>query len=688
MGIGPMERSAGIKRTTCPYHADMRFTVREGSDPVAAADRVMLAAMGMPGGGIVQIGNTHVLIRPRETDEETALLLGPQAMANAGVRPGDVVDAKRRLLPPARRVVLEGDRLPAPVARLVRALQGRPLTAGDTVTLDASYLGRGVDSLQLHVTDMEPPAAVIGAASMFLTESDDHIQTRPAEPASALSTPETPTTAEALMAGLDLQRDLLTGWLRLLTSPENLPVAWGLPQVAGIFLEGPTGCGKSELVSAAADAVGVPVREINVNLIFKPQRLLDVLEEAAKRTPTPHVVFVDRLEAVAGEEGLAPFRTQVAAVLRWFLDTVAGRPGLACVLGVTSIEHLDGSISRSPLVPRSLTIPPPDLERRRLLFQAALAKVPARELDYDVLAARSAGFSGADVVAAVVHASALVAGTGNELTTKRVVEAIESTTPSLGSMMMGEVPSYGFDQVADLAEVKQRLTEAVIWPVTDADRFVRLGIEPPRGILLHGPPGTGKTFVIRAVAHESGAAFFSVKGAELLDKFVGESERGVREVFARARAAAPSLLFFDELDALAPVRGRSMTTVTDSVVAALLTELDGIGARGDVAVVAATNRKDLIDPALLRPGRFEVQIQLDLPTREARRALLDLSDVPFTHDVDLDRLAEATAGLSFADVAGLLREAALDALRSDAAAMSVTWAQLERALARIADMKT
>jgi transitional endoplasmic reticulum ATPase len=247
---------------------------------------------------------------------------------------------------------------------------------------------------------------------------------------------------------------------------------------------------------------------------------------------------------------------------------------------------------------------------------------------------------------------------------------------------LGEVPSYGFEKVADLKEVKQRLTEAVIWPITDPDRFQTLGIDPPRGVLLYGPPGTGKTFVVRALAHESGAAFFPVKGAELLDKFVGESERGVREVFSRARVAAPSILFFDELDALAPVRGRSTTSVTDSVVAALLTEMDGVTARGDVSVIGATNRIDLIDPALLRSGRFEVHLELGLPAVEARRALLGLSDVPFAEDVDLDELARRTEGLSFADLSGMLREAALTVLREGKSELTVGWPEIEAALAR------
>ncbi len=657
----------------------MRFTIREGTDPVAGADGTMLAAMGLPGGGVVAVGRSHLPVRPTSTAAASALLLGPEAMGIAAVRPGEVVEVKRAMLAPAHRVVLAGEELPAEPRVLVDALRGRPLTTGDVVTVDVAHGTEAGKAVKISVIRMEPVAAgLVGDATRFVSEGD---AADPA-PVAAAAGPQTvvPSTAEALLAGLDMELEVLSGWLELLTSARDLPAAWGLPQVAGVILEGPPGCGKSELVAAAAARAGAAVHEVDLNLIFKPERLLDVLEKSVKLTATPGVVFVDRLEAVAGDEGLAPFRTQVGAILRWFLDAVSERPRLACVLGVAAAAHLDATIVKSSLLPRTLSIPPPDLERRRLLFQAALARVPTDGIDYERLAARSAGFSGSDVLAAVVHASAMVARSGDPVTAEVMAAAVEETTPTLGAAPIGEIPSYGFDKVADLKDVKQRLTEAVIWPMTDPERFARMGIEPPRGILLHGPPGTGKTFVVRALAHESGAAFFPIKGAELLDKFVGESERGVREVFARARTVAPAILFFDEIDALAPVRGRSTTSVTDSVVAALLTELDGVAGRGDVVVIGATNRPDLIDPALLRTGRFEVHIELELPGVEARRALLDITDVPFASDVDLDELARRTEGLSFADLTGLLREAALNALRVDATALAVDWPQLEEAI--------
>lgn len=659
----------------------MRFIVRQGTDPVAGADRTMLAAMGMPAGGVLRVGRTAVLVRPKQTTEPSALLLGPQALANSQVNLGESTDATRAILSTAARVVVAGDRLPVGPRQLAKALQGRPVSSGDRVTIGARYM-EADQPVDLDIEAVEPgDAGLVGPGTAFVTAADVAADVQIPETA-VESAAGDDATSDALLIGLENELDILTGWISLLTSPSDLPATWGLPAVAGVILEAPSGVGKLELVRRAAATAGAHVREVNLDLVFKPERLLDLLERAVKDTPAPGVVFVDRLEAVMGEEGLVAFKSQVGAILRWFVDAVSEKSGLAAILGVAATRHLDAALAASPLLPRTLRIPPPDLQRRELLFRTGLERVPTRDVDHAALAARTAGFSGTDIMAAIVHASAMVARNGDVVTQELLMAAIAETSPSLGTVPMGEMPSYGFEKVANLADEKQRLTEAVIWPMTQPERFDQMGIDPPRGILLHGPPGTGKTFVIRALAHESGAAFFPVKGAELLDKYVGESERGVREVFERAKVAAPSIVFFDELDALAPVRGSSTTSVTDSVVAALLTELDGVGERGDVVVIGATNRRDLIDPALLRSGRFEVHIHLGLPGVDARRALLGITDVPFSPEVDLDELAEKTDGLSFADLTGLLREAALEVLRSGGQDLAVGWEQLDVALTR------
>ena len=665
----------------------MRFIVRQGVDPVARADATLLKALGLPYGGVLKVGKTHVLVKAGDTKDSTALHLGAQAMSNAGVADGQSVDAVRAVLSHAALVRLSGDHsVDAKV--LQQYWQGRPLSDGDQVSVPAAQTGTA-ETVAVTIVQVEPgEAGLVGPGTRFVFGDDEAPEPMAKPPAenrepNTSAPPAGPSRSEALLAGLDDQKDLLTGWLSLLTSSSDLPAAWGLPRVAGVLLEGPQGCGKSELVAAAADEAGAIVHEVSLDQVFKPEKLLDVLETAIRTTNAPAVIFVDRLELVSGDEGMAPFRTQMAAVLRWFLDSLAAKPGRACVIGCSSRAALDPAIASSPLLPRSLSIPPPDLHRRQLLFEAALARVPAADIDYALLAGRSAGFSGTDVVAAVIQASTRLARTpGARLTNDDLIEAIRDTTPSLGSLSLGEMLNYGFDKVANLDEVKQRLVEAVVWPITDPDRFRSMGIDPPRGILLYGPPGTGKTFVVRALAHEAGSAFFPVKGAELLDKYVGESERAVRELFSRARAAAPAIIFFDEIDALAPVRGRSTTTVTDSVVAALLTEMDGITERGNVAVIGATNRADLIDPALLRAGRFETQIEIGLPDAAARRALIDLSDVPFADDIDKSKLAEVTEGMSMADLAGVLRESALAALRADSKARQVEWIHLISAIKR------
>lgn len=628
----------------------------------------------------MSIGKTHALVVPGEVATANTITLGDRVRANATLDIGDSVDVKRAMLPVAGRVVVTATDAALDARQMARSLQGIPVTIGDRVALRTAY---GTDAasadVELTVLGVEPgDAGIFGSATVVYEEGE-----RPEE---VISQPsgypggETPSTAAALLAGLDTELETLEGWIALLTSADDLAGAWGLPKVAGVLLEGPTGGGKSELVAAAAEAAGASVVEISLELVFKPDKLLERLEKALSSTAGPAVILVDRLDAVAGDEAM--FRNQVTAILRWFLDAVAAKPRVATVLAISSVSKLSDSVARSVLLPRTLSIPPPDLQRRTLLFAAGLARVPSDDVDYGRLAAKTAGFSGADIIAAVVQASALIAASGARLSEELLDRAIRDTTPSLGTASLGEMPSYGFDRVANLNEVKQRLTEAVIWQMQEPERFERLGIEPPRGLLLYGPPGTGKTFVTRALANESGAAFFTVKGAELLDKFVGESERAVREVFARARAVAPAILFFDEIDALAPVRGNSTNSVTDSVVAALLTEMDGVSERGDVFVIGATNRRDLVDPALLRPGRLETHLYLGLPVTESRRAFFSVQDIPFAADVDIEQYIGATDGLSFAEMSGMLREAALQALRRDSSAIEVTAADMDFALSR------
>jgi transitional endoplasmic reticulum ATPase len=264
--------------------------------------------------------------------------------------------------------------------------------------------------------------------------------------------------------------------------------------------------------------------------------------------------------------------------------------------------------------------------------------------------------------------------------------ALEVVRPTSMAENSLELAKLTLDDIGDMVEVKEVLTESVLWPLSYPDAFARLGVEPPRGVLLYGPPGCGKTYLVKAIAGTGKANVLSVKGAELLSKWVGESERAVRELFRRAREAAPTLVFLDEVDALAPVRGHATDGGTaDRVVAALLTELDGVESLRNVVVIGATNRPDLIDPAMLRPGRLERLVYVPPPDAPARAEVLRAvaKNVPLAADVNLDRLARKLDGFSAADCAALIREAALAAMRESLEASTVTAAHVATARERV-----
>ena len=294
----------------------MKFIVRKGSDPVGKADAALLTALGLPGGGIVSLGKTHVLISPGETTSPTAIMLGERTMANAGVSVGDTVDVKRALLPTARRVVISRIDAEIDARHLARSLQGIPASVGDRVEVQVGYgKEKSATSVEVEITSVEPePSAVISSGTV-VHEAGEDTQDLVAQPTGSPAGEEL-TTARALLAGLQTEVEVMTGWLSLLTAPGDLPEVWGLPKVAGVLVEGPSGCGKSEIVAAAAETVGASVHEVSLELVFKPQKLLELLEKAVKNTPRPAVIFLDRLDAVVGDDAL--FRNQVAAIMRWF----------------------------------------------------------------------------------------------------------------------------------------------------------------------------------------------------------------------------------------------------------------------------------------------------------------------------------------------------------------------------------
>jgi transitional endoplasmic reticulum ATPase len=396
------------------------------------------------------------------------------------------------------------------------------------------------------------------------------------------------------------------------------------------------------------------------------------------------VLLVTDIDALLPEPP-EPVSTLVLGELR----KAVAAPGVALVATSQAPDAVDPRLRAPDLCDRELGLSLPDGATRRALLEVLLRDVPATGLELGEIADRTPGFVRADLAALVREAALRAAARASEdgnppaLTQADITGALTVIRPlSRSNTEEVAVGSVTLEDVGDMVATKQALTEAVLWPLQHPDTFARLGVEPPRGVLLYGPPGCGKTFVVRALASSGRLSVHAVKGAELMDKWVGSSEKAVRELFRRARDSAPSLVFLDEIDALAPRRGQSFDSgVTDRVVAALLTELDGIEPLRDVVVLGATNRPDLIDPALLRPGRLERLVFVEPPDADARFQILKAAakSVPLSDEVDLAALAADLDGYSAADCVALLREAALTAMRRSIDAADVTAADVARA---------
>jgi transitional endoplasmic reticulum ATPase len=500
----------------------------------------------------------------------------------------------------------------------------------------------------------------------------------------------------------------LVEWLELtFRRPELLTRLGGSPRL-GVLLAGAEGVGKATLVRSAAAAVGARCIELAAPAVaaLEPAsastRVHDVIgtARAAARSDAPAVLLLTDVDALLPATDPPPLATLVLDALRAAITTSY----FALVATSSSPESVDPRLRAPDLADRELGLPLPDLRARTELLRRLLVDVPTADgIDLKAVAERTPGFVAADLVAvrreaavtaALRHGAGPAASAGTDtveeparVTQQDLLDAVGAVRPiSMSSSASLQTGGITLDQVGDMVEVKQALTEAVLWPLRYPDSFARLGVDPPRGVLVYGPPGCGKTFLLRALAGTGQLNVLAVKGAELLDKYVGESERAVRELFRRAADAAPALVFLDEVDALAPRRGQSSDSgVADRVVAALLTELDGAQPLRDVVVVGATNRPELIDPALLRPGRLERLIYVPPPDAAARADILRAAaaHTPLSPDVDLDALGAELAGYSAADCTAVLREAALTAMRESLEAAEVTAAHLAAARAAV-----
>ena len=626
-------------------------------------------------------------------------------LGNLGARDGEQVRVSAEPLREATSITLAGPRevVAAVAPSLARdALHGKVVTSGDSVSLVQqdltgtssdlaavrarlrSTLGYAAGTVLLNAVDVTPAGPCLVTRSTVVgwqggTTSSGTPTPAVAAPAAAAPPRELP--------GMEAQRAALVERLDLGFHHPELLARLRTPARMGVLVTGAAGAGKATLVEAAAAQVGARLVRL-----WAPEVAATQVDAAATRLRSalappaaPTVLLVEDVEALAPREGATPLATTFLVELGRAL--ASGR--LAVVCTTAHPERVDPGLRSPDLLDVELSVPLPDRPQRRRLLEAVTADVPrADDLDLDDVAARTPGFVAADLLALLREAGLRAAARQRDaeapvLARADVDAALEVVRPTA---MEGEAVQTGgltLDDVGDMVDVKAALTEAVLWPLQYPDTFARLGVDPPRGVLLYGPPGCGKTFLVRALAGSGQANVLSVKGAELLSKWVGESESAVRELFRRAREASPALVFLDEVDALAPPRGRGNDGgTTDRVVASLLTELDGVEAMRDVVVIGATNRPDLVDPAMLRPGRLERLVYVPPPDAEARAAILRAAakGVPLADDVDVDDLGARTEGFSAADCAALVREAALTAMRESMQAATVTRAHVTAAL--------
>src|ERR687886_2212000 len=594
---------------------------------------------------------------------------------NAGRAIGDAINAKKIKAVPAEKVIISPLEAIPPIDEryLSDALESMPLIKGDNVMVP--YFGGRLTFQIVAITPApgtDTAAIVTNKTSFTITEKDEALRGMP-------------QVSYEDIGGL---RDEMQKVREMIELPLRHPEIFeklGIEAPKGVLLYGPPGTGKTLLAKAVANEsnahfISISGPEIMSKFYGESEaRLREIFKEAKEKAPS--IIFIDEIDSIAPkrEEVTGEVERRVVSQLLSLMDGLEARGKVIVIAATNRPNAIDPALRRPGRFDREIEIKVPDKRGRLEILQIHTRNMPLdTDVDQDRVAAVTHGFVGADLEylckeAAMKCLRRLLPELNledeklaPEVLNKLIVtmgdfeNAVKEVMPSAMREVYLESPDIPWTAIGGLDEVKRELQEAVEWPLRYPDLYTKLGHAMPKGLLMHGPSGTGKTLLAKAVATESEANFISVRGPELLSKWVGESERGIREIFRRARQAAPCVVFFDEIDSIAPTRGMGGDSmVTERVVSQLLTELDGIQALSGVVVLAATNRADMIDPALLRPGRFDKIVFVPMPDKAARQKILEIhsKDKPISPDVDFARVAELTEGFSGADTSSVANTA-------------------------------
>jgi len=698
----------------------------------ARLSRRAFEALGLTEGDIIEIDGKRVtaamVLPPYPEDEGLELIrLDGLQRANADVSMGDFVTVKRAELKPAKRITIapaqKNMRLMGSGEMLRRTLFRRPLVAGDVISTSVyrrtstQQLGPGLFPDDIFRMFFDQPAFGLQEIRLRVVATVPRGVVQIVEDTEIELLPEYAEAAEVSRADVTYDDlgglgDTIVQVREMIELPLKHPELFGrlgIDPPKGILLHGPPGTGKTLLARAVANEADAHFFHIAGPEIMgrfygeSEQKLREIFQEAQQNAPS--IIFIDEIDSIAPKrsETQGEVERRVVAQLLTLLDGLEPRQNVVVIGATNRVDALDEALRRPGRFDREIVLGVPDTQGRREILGIHTRGMP---LDHDVnlddLARITYGFVGADIAALAREAAIetlrrnlpaidLQAGEIPQDVLERLCvtradfqNALKRVQPSALREIMIQVPNVGWNDIGGLEDAIRLLREGVEMPLKHPEAFRRLGIRPAKGFLLFGPPGTGKTLLAKAVARESEANFISAKSSDLLSKWYGESEQQVSRLFQRARQVAPTIIFIDEIESLAPVRGGGIgePAVTERVVNTILAELDGIEELQGVVVMAATNRPTLVDPALLRPGRFDELVYVSIPEREGRLKILQIhtADMPLADDVDLASIAERTRGYTGADLEDLVRRAGLQALRESIDANKVSMRYFEKAL--------